>query len=134
MKPQEKAKEYAIEYAENKFPYDIGGDDNWNEKHALVEEVAETACLFMHEWTKQQMIDKTINWLKEEDFGGWVESETEDLIDDFKKAMSDYAETKEDFFKEIIDYFRYQALNNPEIKDSRWKWIEYLKELKQQAQ
>ena len=51
--PIEKAMEYAIEYAENKFPYDIGVDDNWNEKHALVEEVAETACLFMHEWTKE---------------------------------------------------------------------------------
>ena len=62
MTPQQKAKEYAFEYAENMFPYDIGGDNNWNEKNALVSEVAETACLFMYEWTKEYMLKQLEVW------------------------------------------------------------------------
>ena len=43
----------------------------------------------MHEWTDQQRIDKTIKWLEEQDFGGWIESETEYLINDFKQSVKE---------------------------------------------
>ena len=97
MKPIDKAKEYAINYAENMFPYDIGGDDNWNDKNALVKDVAETACLFMHEWDKQQFIEWTAEWLQKnaDEYAyihvGCNESETYPyvkdnlLVEDFKK-------------------------------------------------
>ena len=39
----------------------------------------------MHEWADQQRIDKTARWLEEQDFGGWIESETEELINEFKQ-------------------------------------------------
>lgn len=67
MTPQEKAQE--LEQTYNDFTYQ--------------------ACIAMHEWTKQQMIDKATKWLYEQDYGGWIESETEELIDEFKKTMEE---------------------------------------------
>ena len=98
---------------------------------------------------KQQWIDKACEWWKNElTYPTMTQTEIDwyqTKISEFKKAMENdekqqrldkafQTADKEDTLKEIIDYLRYQALNNPEVKDSRWKWIEYLKELKQQAQ
>ena len=32
-------------------------------------------------------IEKACKWLEEQSSGGWIESETEELIDEFKKKM-----------------------------------------------
>lgn len=52
-------------------------------------ETIKEILLQMHQWTDQQRIDKTIKWLEEQDFGGWIESETEDLINDFKQSVKE---------------------------------------------
>ena len=34
-------------------------------------------------------VEKAVKWLEEQDFGGWIESPTDELIDEFKKYMQD---------------------------------------------
>lgn len=100
--------EYAIEYAENMFPYDIGGDDTNNDKHELVREVAETTAQWKDEQfraEKQQWIEKACEWLNEnaEDYVtttmlptgndgykvGTTYLQLDKLVNNFLKAMED---------------------------------------------
>ena len=72
-------------------------DEKFREAMFSPKEYHFTDCLLeMAHWKdeqfakeKQQWIDKTTKWLEEQDFGGWIESETEDLVNDFKQFAKD---------------------------------------------
>lgn len=66
MTPQEKAKE--LEQTYNDFTYQ--------------------ACIAMHEWTKQQWIEKALKFL-DDNFEYYSGLKIECLLEDFKKAMEE---------------------------------------------
>ena len=61
MTTKQEIEEYAISYAENMFPYDIGGDDDNNGKNALVVDVAKSAA----EWGMLKAEERVFDWLYE---------------------------------------------------------------------
>ena len=105
--------EYAIDYAENMFPYDIGGDDSNNEKHELVREVAETTA----QWKDEQPIVEQGGWHTEnptEDC--FVLLETNEFPKNCRYIVAEWDDDAKCFYSESSDF---------PVKDwDRWKFID----------
>lgn len=87
--------EQAIEEFKISAPRERDEIDEWLEKEchifagscSSIEELKYYVAREVAEKMKQQMIEKTVNWLKKQSLGGYIEANTNYFIEDFKQAM-----------------------------------------------